>query len=242
MSVSPTKSVYGAYFEANYRDETFKYYITGKYGRFYWSHLKGINYPFVFLDIGANQGLYAVTASSNEFLVKAYAFEPVSEIAALLRRNVEINGSEGDVAVVVKAISNLRGDWAVAFDRHHSGVVTLSSETDETPSDRSEVMITSTDHIGLNGIVKERGYPVHCKVDVEGQEETVISELLKCEFAADIVEIFFEVDERWVSPESLLNRLRQAGFELEKSGNEKHYDVLARRGAALSTFAGSSGG
>ena len=54
------KSSYGLVFASNFPDLTFQFYIKATYGYFYWNRLKSIDHPFVFLDIGANQGLYAI--------------------------------------------------------------------------------------------------------------------------------------------------------------------------------------
>lgn len=242
FNLSPVRSIYGVWFERNYGDETFKYYITGKYGEFYWSRVTSINYPFVFLDIGANQGLYTIASQSNRFLVQAYAFEPIPDTAARLGRNVGINGSSRKVVIVDKAVSSTAGRVEIPFDPQHTGSASLAPRNDDYPLDSCEIPIEMVDHLKLNEIVAQRDLPIHCKLDVEGHEETVISELLECEFMSNVVEIFFEVDERWVAPESLCEPLKQAGFEFTKSGGDKHYDVLARRGVALFTGTRSTGG
>ena len=44
------------------------------------------------------------------------------------------------------------------------------------------------------------------------------------------MEIFYEVDEKWVDPINLRNLLISKGFrKFTKIGREKHYDVLAQR-------------
>ena len=52
------KSKYGVLLSMNYGDRTFEFYVAGSYGYFYWDRLTNIQSEFLFLDIGANQGLY----------------------------------------------------------------------------------------------------------------------------------------------------------------------------------------
>ena len=59
------KSTYGVFLKANYRDVTFRLCILGCYGNFYCNRLKNIDEEFIFLDIGANQGIYSLIASQN---------------------------------------------------------------------------------------------------------------------------------------------------------------------------------
>jgi len=234
LAANPVKSIYGFRFEENYKDTTFKYYITGKYGSFYWSRLKGIRYPFVFLDIGANQGLYTLAASSNEQLEHAYAFEPAPSTASLLRKNIYLNGGEKKASVHEMAISDSAGSRSLIFDSLHSGAASIAEKNEDNPKDSHGLEVVSADRSVLNGVIKERGVGVHCKIDVEGHEREVLSELFMCAFAEDVVEVFFEVDERWVEPEEMLLALRNLGFSLVFFGTKKHYDVLAKRGPALS--------
>jgi hypothetical protein len=82
----------------------------------------------------------------------------------------------------------------------------------------------------LEAIVHAARLPIYVKIDVEGHEEAVVTELLKCSFADQIREIFYEVDVRWVNPQVLQSLLQAAGFQSVKIGSQKHYDVLATRG------------
>ena len=60
-----SKSKYGIYFKNNWTDVTFKFYIEASYGFFYWDRIKSISKDFIFLDIGANQGLFSICAAKG---------------------------------------------------------------------------------------------------------------------------------------------------------------------------------
>lgn len=48
-------------------DNTFKFCYCGGYGDFFANYLRNLDKNFVFIDIGANQGLYSIIAGNNEF-------------------------------------------------------------------------------------------------------------------------------------------------------------------------------
>ena len=45
----------------------------------------------LFLDVGANTGLYSLLAAAAARAVRVVAFEPMADIAAKLQRNVQLN-------------------------------------------------------------------------------------------------------------------------------------------------------
>lgn len=223
------RSIYGVRFVANYRDTTFRLYIMAFYGFFYWRRLSQIAEDFVFLDIGANQGLYTICAARNKRCQGVYAFEPVANVVELLRRNLALNKVSDKCVVMPKAISNHSGDVEIFTNPDHSGVATIAVGNISVQTGQSEIIQTIHAPI-LQDIVQTHNLPIYVKIDVEGHEEIVIQELLQCRFFGQIREIFYEVDCKWVNPQVLQTVLEQAGFHTTKIGGESHYDVLATRG------------
>ena len=221
------RSSYGLKFTSNFDDATFGFYVKANYGFFYWKRLQSINYEFSFLDIGANQGLYAIGAALNPSLVKSYAFEPVSAVAALLERNVSLNDVATKCVVVKRAVSDKCGFAKISLRDNHSGGATIVQ--DKPGKFNSTEEIETIDASALIKIVEQGNLPLVVKIDVEGHEEVVIRELFKCDFSKQICEIFYEVDERWVNSQSIQNFLEGFGFELTKVGRGAHYDMLAER-------------
>lgn len=223
------KSSYGLVFSSNFSDLTFQFYVKAIYGYFYWNRLKSIDRRFVFLDIGANQGLYAIGAAKNPNLVKAYAFEPVRHIAALLRKNIELNDAATKCIVVQKAVSDRSGEKEIHVHDAHSGVSTLAANNPKAEGLPGSEIIETIDAFGLEDVVQPGDEPIFVKVDVEGHERVVLEQLLKAEFSSRIEEIFYEVDENWVDARAIADMLENSGFRLTKIGRRSHYDVLAER-------------
>ena len=229
LGFSKVRSNYGVWFQSNYRDSTFRIYIMASYGYFYWNRLSSIDKKFVFLDIGANQGLYSICASLNPNVQKVYAFEPVPATASFLSRNLKLNGVEGKCVVHQKAVSNKVGVSEIEINETHSGGATIAKRRIKGAS-QNHLEIETIDASSLNNIIESEDYSIFVKIDVEGHEAVVIAELLKCEFAQKITEIFYEIDENWVNPCEIQAILEAAGFQTKKVvGGKKHYDMLAWR-------------
>ena len=109
-------SYYGVKLNANYDDATFKFYMIGSYGDDYWKHISDKTQPFIFLDIGANQGLYTLCALMNKNCISCFSFEPVSKTFALLRKNVTVNDLSTKCHLVNKAITNKSGFYDISIN------------------------------------------------------------------------------------------------------------------------------
>lgn len=220
-------SRYGVLMAANWRDKTFRYCIYATYGRDLSGYLAAIDQVFVFLDIGSNQGLYALLAAQNPNCRKVLAFEPVDRTYRLLRRNIALNRADPVVTALKLAISSESGTASIAIDDAHSGTATLVA--DRTAAAAGAQQIRTINAAELDKHIPE-GLPIIIKIDVEGFEEVVIAELAKSAHLGNIMAIFFEVDSRWSDAESMMATLRDAGFgHFTKFGRGHHYDVLAYR-------------
>ena len=225
------RSPYSFWFAANYDDATFKFYVTGAYGNFYWDRLSRYNRQFVFLDIGANQGLYTLTAANNPFCVVAYAFEPVPDTYHLLQKNITLNSLSSKCIPVQKAIASKTGFDEIVLSENHSGAATLSAKNQLSGGAQNTVTIETIDWHALELLITEVNVDVLIKIDVEGFEETVLSQLVKTEFFRNAQEVFIEIDEAWTNAKNIENLLRADGFtQFKRVGTDKnHYDLLALR-------------
>ncbi len=205
----PIRSIYGILLSPNLKDKTFKLYYKGSYGRFFSSLVMQYSQKAVFLDIGANQGLYSILAGKNKNFEHIVSFEPSKKTAALLKKTLEINTIK-DYQIVEAAISNHNGGLKLMVDENHSGKSTLREKLRILPV----IMTISTiDHTVINSIVpKNTNYVV--KIDVEGHEEIVINELIKSSFFEKVQLLFCEVDEKWIQSERLIVTLATAGLEV----------------------------
>ena len=223
LNIKTIRSAYNLTLFKNYSDTTFKFYVVGKYGYEYWNRIKNIKYPFLFIDIGSNQGLYAIGSSQNKNCIQSYAFEPIKKTFDLLLKNIDLNYVNNCQAYNL-GISNKSGYFNMSYDPKHSGAAHINNK-EKKHFNNVEII----DNQRLSKIIN-LNYPIHIKIDVEGHEEIVINEIFKSNFSNNIKELYFEVDERWTNYENIEFILNKNGFyNLKKFNNKIHYDVLATK-------------
>jgi FkbM family methyltransferase len=223
-------SPYGPKFHLNLADTTFRYYIRGAYGHLLSDFIKSLDREFVFLDIGANQGLYSFVAAANPVCTKVWAFEPVKGTFDLLRSNAVINEDSNKIEFVNCAISNAKGKRTISISPRHTGAASLERHYSGAVAE----VISCIDSSVLDDIVAFATPVVGVvKIDTEGHEPVVIGELAKTRFWPSVGFLFFEVDADWFDADDLFARLKIEGFqEVCRSKNRaKHYDVLMSRAA-----------
>lgn len=130
--------------------------------------------PFVFLDVGANVGLYslilAATAKSNNLDAHILAIEPDTTNHARLMFNIE--ASNADIEVLPVAISDTKGKGAMIGGEGNRGEARLS----ETNDDKNAVAVET-----LHSICKSKKLP-HIdamKVDIEGHDLKALTAFFK---------------------------------------------------------------
>ena len=219
-------SAYGPKFKLNLLDITFKFYIKGSYGYYFSNLLSNINYDFIFLDIGANQGLYTFISAQNNNCKYIYSFEPVSTTYDYLLFNLELNPATKKIITVNSAVSNVDGERIISINPGHSGVASLDHSSGSTVEN-----ISCISYKLLQNYIHDNGLKIVIKIDTEGHEPIVINELLKSNFLSRISVIFFEVDEKWFDVAMLVSQLNKVGFkEVHRTSYQSsHYDITMER-------------
>ncbi|AOL95266.1 FkbM family methyltransferase [Porphyrobacter sp. LM 6] len=222
------RSAYGVLMVPNWQDTTFRYCIFGTYGRDLSDLLLRRRDDFVFVDIGANQGLYSLIAAQNPHCRQIIAFEPVPTTHARLAANVALNGGAARTALHLLAIADSVGEVTINVAADHTGTATLAGREGGKAASGG-VTIHTIDAPVLDPLLAGE-LPMFVKIDVEGLEAVVIAELAKTANFARVEAIFYEVDDRWASAAEIEALLRGAGFTcFTKYGRGHHYDVLASR-------------
>ncbi len=223
----PRRSVYGLWLDANYPDKTFRYCLYGTYGSAFADYLAAIDQPFVFLDVGANQGLFSILAARNANCAAIIAIEPVQATWRLLERNLELNGLNGRARTVNAALTDHCGAGIIHLKAAHSGMATLESRLGFPETGVETVALVDMEALDA---MFPADLTVVVKIDVEGHEQVVLGQLLRSVHAPRINAILCEVDERWIDAHALRAQLDAAGFmRFRKLGIRRHYDLLATR-------------
>jgi FkbM family methyltransferase len=82
----------------------------------------------VFIDVGANTGIYSLLAAAANPVTEVFAFEPVPSIRLRLERNLSINpGLAARISVEPVALSDREGSFVIAEHVNREGFVATSS-------------------------------------------------------------------------------------------------------------------
>jgi FkbM family methyltransferase len=131
--------------------------------------------PFIFLDIGANIGLYSLYAGyyavQSGRAVQIHAVEPDRENQRRLMDNVRANGF--DVTLWPAAVSDSAGQLSLTPHNDNRGEIKLST----TAQEDSETVTVIT----LDAMIKQSGFP-HIdllKLDIEGHDLRALRRLFE---------------------------------------------------------------
>jgi FkbM family methyltransferase len=230
------RTVYGPRMVAQFSDTTFVLSAWGTYGFVLSDLIRSQSEEFVFLDIGANQGLYSLVAALNPACAKVIAFEPVRKTYGLLCDNIRLNRCS-HVAPINAAISDHDGPREISINASQSGTASLSHRLSHGVAET----VSCISAAGFDRVVTEALQPMRegaaryprfvVKIDTEGHEPTVLRQLKASAIWPEIDILFFEVDEQWFSGDEVITDLEKHGFTVSYRSPSAavHYDVMMRR-------------
>jgi FkbM family methyltransferase len=226
------RSCYGPRLVIRPGDATFRFYMTGTYGTFLSSYLANISEPYVFLDIGANMGLFSILAAANKNCASVVAFEPVPATYAYLVQNCQLNGATKVAAFCAAVTPGDCGIVRLQYDERHSGAARLAGAAENSPA---TIASMAAGPAALDEILRgSRPIKIVAKIDVEGAEVDVLRTLEATSFLEQISDVFIEVSQRNAGRTGVdvlcgqLQRLRYAEIARNHSHTE-HYDAHFRR-------------
>jgi len=182
----------------------------------------------VILDIGANTGIYALTAKAVNPQAQVYAFEPLNQMYKKLTANVTLNNY--DIVCMEKAVSDKNGT-AIIYETGDDHVVeaSLNEEMKATGKLGKETIIET---ITLDTFFKEK-QPLKAdliKVDVETYEPHVLAGYRDC-LAKHHPDFLIEVLTEDVGKQlqDVFTGLNYYYYNIDdKSGNIRRADVIVK--------------
>ena len=224
--LSFVRSAYGPYLLNRPGDRTFELCVRG-YGPFVADAIASQDRPFVFLDVGANIGLFSLLAARNPRCERVLALEPLPDVFGNLRANIDRNGAAKIEPILGAVGATAAADVYLLFDPRHSGMSKIVER--QHGSVRAPVISAEM----LDRLFPTPPSTVVAKIDVEGSEVDVLSTLRRTHFYSAIAEMIIEVSKRnlgSVKQGLLLEMLAQDGYEeVSRSGDPAHYDARYRR-------------
>jgi FkbM family methyltransferase len=128
----------------------------------------------LFLDVGANIGVYTVLLGLDPGVPEIHAFEPVSATAERLRQHVRLNGLDGRVTVHQVALGREAGTATLHIDPRSTGLARLELES----AKRAAAVFTATEAVRLaplDALLSHTGRSALVKIDAEGSGPDVLA-------------------------------------------------------------------
>lgn len=179
------------------------------YGYGFSTLLSKIDFPFSFIDIGSNAGLYSLIAASNRHCGACYAFEPNPHVYRDLLDNISINDVRNIDAYNV-AVSDKVGSLLFVAPTHHSGVGhIISHSVDATDA----IKVQSVNHHFFDSLAAKDLRPKIIKIDVEGDEPCVISQLIQSKLLfRQVTYLYFEANSARYDVTAIMHNLELLGL------------------------------
>ncbi|MBE9158410.1 FkbM family methyltransferase [Nodosilinea sp. LEGE 06152] len=226
-------SVYGPKLSARFKDSTF--WLMARYGNEgCYDHLQDLGANDVFIDIGANIGLFTILASSQCSMV--ISIEASSREFSELIRNISLNKCTNVVPILGAAGSKLSLSKIHVQEISHSGgnSILLDSISQNICQTQTVQMVT-VDHLVnsykeyYNLMDNNLNNSFVIKIDVEGFEPQVLlgmkAALISGKVRKVIVEIDHQRSKRLANSDfDIYDYMKNCGFIPISNKNENHYD------------------
>ena len=125
----------------------------------------------VFLDVGANNGLYSILAAKTRPGVGVIAFEPYAPARDILLANLALNGLDANVAVHDTALSDSAGEATLHLPDSSHGLLETSASLE--PGFQLAARTVAVRKARLDDLPLDERIAV-MKIDVEGHEAAVL--------------------------------------------------------------------
>jgi FkbM family methyltransferase len=179
----------------------------------------------VFLDVGANAGLYSLWAAAGldgEKGGRVLAVEPNPIMTARMKRNIKLNGFEDRVTLVEKGVAEAKGSFAFTPDRsnHGGGGIQADREVGSEATEAGTFTIECEPLWDMVQGAKLKRVDI-LKIDIEGAEDRVLIPYLDKAPAELLPRYIITEDSNHVWSEDLPAALARKGYEklLEKRAN-----------------------
>lgn len=195
-----------------------------------WDWLAGLTADDVLLDVGANVGLYSVAAAALSGC-RVVGLEPFPVNVEAFRANVAANGLGDRVRILPIAASARSGAGRLSHDEAVPGVAAQAFHAtgEAAPAGKSEMAVdgAAIDDLVASGAIP---FPTHVKIDVDGNEGSVIAGMQGT--LADPRFDSLRMEIRWWEPgkRAVVDAVCRHGFRAAVADDRKN--LLFRRGPA----------
>ena len=172
----------------------------------------------VFLDVGANVGLYSIYAAKTKNTT-VYAFEPSFFNLEYLARNIFINGLSEKINIIPLALNNTAGinPFHLTSTAWGGALSTFDQKFDDSGKEMHPEFVYKTTGIDLDTLSKllQLEKADYVKIDVDGLEHIILSGAKNT--LKNAREILVEINDNFSEQREVSNNiLVELGFELDQ--------------------------
>lgn len=186
--------------------------------------LSGFTSEDIFVDIGANVGMYSMLAAKGRGC-RVYAFEPEAQNFAVLNRNILVNKLSGRVVAYPIAlydrmqVSTLFSNAAPAGNSHNSFAekVDMHLQPADYHFEQGAVSLP-LDRLIAEGAVSP---PTYIKIDVDGLEHKIVAGMTETLRIPTLKSVLIELNTNVAEHREIVDIMRVAGFVYSPEQVEK---------------------
>jgi FkbM family methyltransferase len=182
--------------------------------------IDGFEKNSIFLDIGANVGLYSIYASKKKNC-KVYSVEPSPLNLKALSRNIYLNKLSNSIFILPFALSNNKNSFSKFIETSISDGGALNSFGVDYDYRGNKILNNTTEFFTYGTTIDDffenhlkKNFPNYIKIDVDGIEHLIIkggSNIIQ----KYVSEILVEVSESFESQkQNIIKSLNEIGFEI----------------------------
>ncbi len=166
----------------------------------------------IFIDIGANRGIYTILAGTQYGFRTIYAFEPNKEMFSVLKKNTELNSLESSTHLYEIAVGSETSNHTLSVDPMHMGGGKITT-TEHKNNIIMEIKTAPLDSILEASTLSKVNF---IKIDTEGYEKEVLSGMTR---ALSLMPKGSCIMIETIELETIKNFLNPHGFTLKESSN-----------------------
>lgn len=173
----------------------------------------------VFVDIGANVGMYSIWAARTRGC-QVFAFEPESQNYGLLNMNIYMNGLSDRISAYCMAIADKAGFDSFYLARfepggscHAFGAPLDPNLQPIRPQFRQGCFAAPLDELVEAGVVPT---PTHVKIDVDGLEHAVVSGMTGILDSPSLKSVLVEINGNLDEHRAILADMAARGFHVDE--------------------------
>lgn len=180
--------------------------------------IAGFQADDVFVDIGANVGMYSIWAAKTRGC-QVIAFEPESQNYALLNANIHVNGLSDRITAYCMAIAEKAGFDTFYLGRFQPGgschafgaPVDPNLKTMRTEF-RQGCFAAPLDELVAAGVAP---VPTHVKVDVDGLEHMVVAGMNDVLNDENLKSVLLEINGNLAEHQAIIDHMADRGFHVD---------------------------